>query len=239
MTIKTASLSNCGGRSINDDTVRLHEHDGNVYVFVGDGLGGYAGGQQASQAAAEVLLKAGHRGSLLLEQQLAGAAEAADQAVRNLQRSSRGKMKTTIVFLTIEDGRAKWMHVGDSRLYHFRNGHLVSQTMDHSVSQMAVLMGEITPHEIRFHEDRNRVLRALGGDNAKPDISPTMMLTRGQDVFLLCTDGFWEYVYEEEMEQTLQKTGEPGKWLEKMEKLIHQRAPENNDNYTAAAVFYE
>lgn len=239
MSIKTASLSNCGGRSINDDTVRILEHDGNVYVFVGDGLGGYAGGQQASQAAAEELLKAGRRGSLLLEQQLAGAAEAADRTVRNLQQSSKGKMKTTIVFLTIEDGRAKWMHVGDSRLYHFQNGHLVAQTMDHSVSQVAVLMGEITPREIRFHEDRNRVLRALGGDNAKPDVSPTIMLTRGQEAFLLCTDGFWEYVYEEEMEQLLQKNKEPEKWLAEMEKLIRKRAPENNDNYTAAAVIYK
>lgn len=239
MTIKTASLSNSGGRSINDDTVRIAEHDGNVCVFVGDGLGGYAGGQQASQTAAEALLKAGHRGSLLLEEQLSKAADAANQAVCRLQQTSQGKMKTTIVFLTIEDGRAKWMHVGDSRLYHFQNGHLASQTMDHSVSQVAVLMGEIPPREIRFHEDRNRVLRALGGDNAKPDISPTMMLTRGQDAFLLCTDGFWEYVYEEEMEQLLQNAKEPGKWLAEMEKLIHQRAPENNDNYTAAAVFYE
>jgi len=239
MSIITASLSNPGGRSINDDTVRIWEHDGNVCVFVGDGLGGYAGGQQASQAAAQALFGTSRRGSLLLEQQLIAAAESADRAVRDLQQSSQGKMKTTAVFLTLEDGRAKWMHVGDSRLYHFQNGHLKTQTMDHSVSQVAVLMGEITPRQIRFHEDRNRVLRALGGDNAKPDVSPTVMLTRGQDAFLLCTDGFWEYVYEEEMEQLLQKNKEPQKWLAEMEKLIRKRAPENNDNYTAAAVFYE
>jgi len=239
MNIKTASLSNSGGRSINDDTVRIWEHDGNLFAFVGDGLGGYAGGQQASQTAAEALINASRRGSLLLEEQLGKAADAANQAVCRLQQTSQGKMKTTIVFLTIEDGRAKWMHVGDSRLYHFRNGHLVTQTMDHSVSQVAVLMGEITPRQIRFHEDRNRVLRALGGDNAKPDVSSTVMLTRGQEAFLLCTDGFWEYVYEEEMEQLLQKNREPEKWLTEMEKLIRERAPENNDNYTAAAVFYE
>ena len=239
MPIRIASLSNPGGRSINDDTVRVWEHNGNAYVFVGDGLGGYAGGQQASQAAAEALFGISHRGSLLSEQQLVASAAAADQAVQQLQRSTQGEMKTTAVFLVLEDGRAKWMHVGDSRLYHFHNGKLETQTMDHSVSQVAVLMGEITSGQIRFHEDRNRVLRALGGSNAKPDVSPTLMLTRGQDVFLLCTDGFWEYVYEEEMAQLLRDTKEPGKWLAEMEKLIRQRAPGNNDNYTAAAAFYE
>ena len=167
---------------------------------------------------------------------LAAAAQA-EQAVRRTQQERQGVMKTTLVFLTLEDGQARWMHVGDSRLYHFRSGKLQTQTMDHSVSQMAVLMGEITPREIRFHEDRNRVLRALGGDNAKPELSHTVMLTGGEDVFLLCTDGFWEYVYEEEMEALLKKCASPKKWLAEMEKLVHSRAPSDNDNFTAAAVF--
>lgn len=237
MNIKTASLSDCGGRSSNDDTVRIRQDADGLYVFVGDGLGGYSGGQQASQAAAEALMTVSRRGSLLTEERLLFAAEQADQAVRTLQAESRGNMKTTLVLLAIEDGRARWMHVGDSRLYHFRDGRLLTQTMDHSVSQMAVLMGEITREQIRFHEDRNRVLRALGGDNAKPDISPTIMLTGGQDVFLLCTDGFWEYVYEKEMEQTLRRSKSPQDWLDRMKKLLQSRVPEDNDNFTAAAVF--
>ena len=146
-------------------------------------------------------------------------------------------MKTTLVFLYIEDGCARWMHIGDSRLYHFSGGHLQSQTMDHSVSQMAVLMGEITPQEIRFHEDRNRVLRALGGDNAKPDVSAPVILTGGNDAFLLCTDGFWEYVYEEEMEKTLQNAKTPQEWLKSMETILRTRTPADSDNFTAAAVF--
>lgn len=237
MNIKTASLSDCGGRSINDDTVRIRQDEDGVCVFVGDGLGGYAGGGQASQAAAEAVLAASRRGSLLTEERLLSTAEQADQAVRRLQAESRGNMKTTLVTLAIEDGRARWMHVGDSRLYHFRDGRLQFQTMDHSVSQMAVLMGEITREQIRFHEDRNRVLRALGGENAKPEISPTVMLTGGQDAFLLCTDGFWEYVYEPEMEQALRLAKDPEDWLERMKKLLQTRVPEDNDNFTAAAVF--
>lgn len=237
MIIKTAWITDKGGRSINDDTVRvLQEHD-SAWVFVGDGLGGYAGGKQASQAAGEALLKASRRGSLLTDTQLLGAAGQAEQAVRKVQKDRSGNMKTTLVFLVIEDGRARWMHVGDSRLYHFHDGALRCQTMDHSVSQMAVLMGEITPQEIRFHEDRNRVLRALGGENAKPDLSPTTMLTGGQEAFLLCTDGFWEYVYESEMEQTLSQAKDPQQWLDSMVTILRSRVPGDNDNFTAAVVF--
>jgi serine/threonine protein phosphatase PrpC len=103
---------------------------------------------------------------------------------------------------------------------------------------MAVFMGDITQKQIRFHEDRNRVLRALGSETARPEISPTVMLTGGEDVFLLCTDGFWEYVYEEEMEALLRKSQSPRQWLEDMEVVLKCRAPQGNDNFTATAVFF-
>lgn len=237
MNIRTAFFSESGGRSVNDDTVRISGKGNNLLVFVGDGLGGYAGGGQASRAAAEAIFTASRRGSLLTEERLSEAADCADRAVHLTQQTQQGKMKTTLVLLVIEEGIARWMHVGDSRLYHFQNGHLKNQTMDHSVSQVAVLMGEITPDQIRFHEDRNRVLRALGSENAKPDISPTVMLTGGQDTFLLCTDGFWEYVYENEMEETLRHAKNPEMWLVEMKKLMAKRAPKDNDNFTAAAIF--
>lgn len=235
MKIETATLCNVGGRQINDDTVTALVSDG-TYVFVGDGLGGYAGGKQASQTAADVLSDRSRQGSMLTREAMTGAVEAADRAVRDLQEKTGGEMKTTLVFLALEDGKAMWMHVGDSRLYRFRDGSLAWQTKDHSVSQMAVLLGQITVDEIRFHEDRNRVLRALGAEKAKPDVSEVLELKEG-DAFLLCTDGFWEYVLEPEMEKTLAKAENPQKWLEAMEEILKTRVSDNNDNYTAAAVF--
>lgn len=235
MEVKIACLSNCGGKKVNDDTVSVLQEKGD-YVFVGDGLGGYAGGQQASRTAAKEIMKAAAQNSLMDADSMFQAAEMADQAVQQLQRETGQRMKTTLVFLAIENDMARWMHVGDSRLYYFHDGKLKQQTMDHSVSQLAVLLGEITLAQIRFHEDRNRVLRALGAENAKPDISQEWKLSPG-DVFLLCTDGFWEYVCEEEMETTLSNAENPQKWLSSMEQLLRTRIPEDTDNYTAAAVF--
>lgn len=236
MILRTFCMSNIGGRTTNDDTASIYQTPGKAWVYVGDGLGSYAGGKRASRAAGDTLLAMAKKGSMLGKERLTEAAQAADKAVHDLQAATGGNMKTTLVFLAVEDGRAQWAHVGDSRLYHFRSGKLLKQTTDHSVSQMAVFLGEISLHEIRFHEDRNRVLRALGGDNAKPDVSDPIELEEG-DAFLLCTDGFWEYVYEAEMETALQLSDSPKDWVRRMEKILKTRVPSDNDNFTAAVLF--
>lgn len=236
MKINIAKISSPGGRAVNDDTVCTCEGRKKAYVFVGDGLGGYAGGQQASKVAGDVLMRAGQEQSMLLRENLVAAAVQAQEAVLELQTNTSGNMKTTLVYLAVEGDCARWMHIGDSRLYRFENGRLAYQTSDHSVSQMAVLMGDITAEQIRFHEDRNRVLRALGGESAKAEVSETIKIGRGKTAFLLCTDGFWEYVYENEMEQTLRQAKTPEEWLQAMEMILKGRVSGDNDNYTAAAV---
>ena len=236
MILQIDRLSCIGGRKTNDDTAMACQQEDSAWVYVGDGLGAYAGGKQASGAAGEPLMELCRRESFLPRERMVQGAEAADQAVKAVQQRTGGAMKTTMVFLAAEGNQARWMHVGDSRLYRFRDGRLLTQTQDHSVSQMAVLMGEITPQQIRFHEDRSRLLRALGAESSKPDISEAEELLQG-DRFLLCTDGFWEYVTEEEMEQTLARAESPEDWLRDMERILTGRAPGDCDNYTAAAVF--
>lgn len=239
MKIETAYLSECGGRDKNEDTVRIVSNTDELCVFVGDGLGGYNGGEMASTTAAQTIVSYWTIHGLLPEVNMKEAVEAADKEVKKLQKNVQGAMKTTLVTLVIEDYQARWMHVGDSRLYHFVNGVLKEQTMDHSVSQMAVLMGEISAKEIRFHEDRNKILRALGGENVRPDISPVLWAEAEEDhAFLLCTDGFWEYLYEEEMQGFLQRSRTPQEWLAKMKELHQARVPEHHDNFSAAAVFW-
>ena len=72
-------------------------------------------------------------------------------------------------------------------------------------------------------------------DDLNFDVSEVIDLKKG-DAFVLCTDGFWEYVYEDDIEKSFVKTKSPKEWLEKMLESLHENEKENNDNYSAIAV---
>ena len=147
-------------------------------------------------------------------------------------------MKTTLVGLMLDTEHAVWAHIGDSRLYHFLDGRLVFQTQDHSASQIAVLLGEIAPSQIRSSKDRAILTKALGqpGDVPAAQIH-AQLLEPGVHAFLLCTDGFWEYVLEEEMEQDLRLARSAKQWLEKMRRRLQARAPADQDNHSAIVIW--
>jgi len=235
--LQTASCSFQGGREHNEDSVRVLERDGCCVAVVADGLGGHGGGEIASSVAAGVITEPFMASPTLDAEAIRGLFALANLEVLKAQTPAL-KMKSTGVALFVKDGAACWGHVGDSRLYHFISGKLVAQTLDHSASQLAVLTGEITQEDIRHHEDRNRVLRAFGGgEDIKAEIAPAQTLNIGFHAFLLCTDGFWEYVFEPEMELDLAKSGTPRDWLRAMTQRLSGRAPKDNDNHSAAAVF--
>ncbi len=237
MKYMTAECSMKGGRSYNEDSVRWAKQDSMLTVAVADGLGGHGGGEIASSLAAESITNLFTANPEISTSNIQQIFEAANLKVL-AAHTPTCQMKSTAVALFIKNNIALWAHVGDSRLYHFINGRLVFQTSDHSVSQMAVLSGEIKPSQIRFHEDRNKVLRVLGNaESIKTEISPAQKLEVGFHAFLLCTDGFWEYVLEEEMEIDLSKANTPNEWLSFMIQRLSKRVHGKNDNFTAAAVF--
>ena len=95
----------------------------------------------------------------------------------------------------------------------------------------------IQPEEIRFHEARNQVLKAIGQTgNLVPECREET-IGKGNHEFLLCTDGFWEYITEEEMTQTLADSSSPKQWLHSMRSIAAKRMKDGNDNHTAIAVF--
>jgi serine/threonine protein phosphatase PrpC len=199
-------------------------------------LGGHGGGDAASLLVAERITESFMRDPKIEAELIQSLFRQTNAAIIGVQTPAK-QMKSTGVGLFIKDGAAIWAHAGDSRLYHFKDGALVSQTLDHSVSQMAVFSGEITQEQIRRHDDRNRVLKAFGGEGFKADISPVYIFEPGFHAFLLCTDGFWEYIWETEMEIELAKANEPFDWLETMTGKLAGRVPKDNDNFTAAGVF--
>ena len=234
MELETANRTDKGGREHNEDSVREIYKEGGYCAVVADGLGGHGGGELASSLAAEEIC--GNWNGRADNTELERIIRLAHEGVRKIQ-TPECAMKTTAVVLALEKNRAAWAHVGDSRLYHFYNGKIVFQTRDHSASQIAVLLGEITPDQIRFHEDRARILRALGQDAELNIDSSYEELAPGNHAFLLCSDGFWEYVLENEMEEDLERATNPGQWLELMSGRLSGKVPEDNDNNTACAVW--
>lgn len=231
------SYTDIGGRARNEDTVRYAVRGEDALCLVlADGLGGHGGGELASQAAAESICQ-GWDGTADADALKALVLEA-NRRVLAIQ-TPQCAMKTTVTVLTLAGGKAVWAHAGDSRLYYFQDGTLAFQTRDHSAAQLGVLLGDITPDQIRFHEDRSRVLRALGQDDELAVETGERELGGGKHAFLLCSDGFWEYVLEPEMEEDLAKAAGPEDWLERMRWRLKKRIPEDNDNNTAAAVWVD
>ena len=146
-------------------------------------------------------------------------------------------MQSTVVGLVTDGTKACWGHVGDSRLYLFRAGRLVHQTKDHSVPQVLADAGQIEQCEIRQHEDRNRLLRTIGSKQVlRSAVFEPTELVKG-DAFLLCSDGFWDYVLEDEMLVDLIRSAAPTDWLQRMQQRLLARVSGEFDNYTALAVW--
>ncbi len=235
--IYTAIYTDRGGRDENEDTVRIRRQSADeACLVVADGLGGHGGGSIASAAAAQTITE-NWQGSAD-PNELSALVQKAHRAVCDAQ-SQDCSMKSTVAVLALSGGRAAWAHVGDTRLYRFENSKLVFQTRDHSASQVAVVLGDISPEQIRFHEDRNRILRALGQEDDLKVETAACVLAAWRCAFLLCTDGFWEYVLESEMEADLQAADNPQDWLDRMRARLNARVPADHDNHTAAAVWLE
>jgi serine/threonine protein phosphatase PrpC len=147
-------------------------------------------------------------------------------------------MKTTGVCFVISGGKCQWGHIGDSRLYAFRKNKVALRTLDHSVTQMLVLSGEIKEKHMPHHPDRNRLLRVIGVDWDSPryNISEQFPVSDFQ-AFLLCTDGFWEFITAKKMGSFLKKSKTAAEWLALMEAEIAKNGKgKDMDNFTAIAV---
>ena len=151
--------------------------------------------------------------------------------------ASLAQMRTTMVALIASPEAAMWAHAGDSRLYWLRGGKILEQTRDDSVCQRLVDAGEITPSQIRFHEDRSRLLNSLG---AREEVTAARREMPGapqpDDAILLASDGFWECVTEPEMESDYRASKTSEAWIGKMEARVKERALADHDNYSAIAV---
>ena len=166
------------------------------YAVVCDGMGGANGGNIASKIAVEVIgsrIRDGYRESqsvgsaehLLTSAMVTANVGVYDRAQREPQLSGMG---TTVVTAITCEHTAYISHVGDSRLYLYRDGHLSQVTRDHSVVQDLIESGQITEEEARSHPRKNYITRALGVVSEEYGEYDELDLMAG-DRLMLCTDG--------------------------------------------------
>lgn len=242
MHMDTAGVSKPGGRKNNQDSYGFELVDHGGCWVVADGLGGHAGGETASRMAVAIVLDQFRAAPETAVQSIAACFQNVQEAIQQkaAEDFSLAGMRTTMVMLTCSQEKAAWGHVGDSRLYWFREGRVLQQTRDHSVPQMLVDAGKISFQDIRGHEDQNRLTRAMGQEGEiRPTLLPEFFSVQAGDAALLCSDGVWTYVLEQEMEEDLLISSSATEWLNRIEQRVLARAEGSYDNYTAVAVLFQ
>lgn len=187
-------------RPLNEDSYLVPEKDSLLFA-VADGIGGHLAGEVASQLAVASLLEyTGAHASHVDELTMRAAFRVANEAIYDQSHevmNQRG-MGTTMSALWLRGEGGIVGHVGDSRIYLFRDGALQLLTRDHTLVEELLEMGEITEEEARNHPHRNIVTRALGtSSNERVDTQRIDVI--GDDIFLLCTDGLTSYLTDEEL----------------------------------------
>ncbi len=172
-------------------------------AVVADGMGGYEGGQEASRLAVETLVGVYRDfGGDDPQAALVEALQAAHEQIRQYSFAHpelRG-MGTTCTAAAIVQDALYYVHVGDTRLYLIRDGHITRVTRDHSYVGRLVESGMISQEEAETHPQRNILTAALG---TNPDLvmdSPGRPEPlRPEDVLLICSDGLWGQVRDSEI----------------------------------------
>jgi len=239
MQLDTYQYTAIGSRKENEDTIKLMQPCKDYIVAVlADGLGGHGGGSKASSIAANTLVDCFNTAAFPTEEQIIQAMKKANSCIL-AERSNVYQMKTTVVALIVCEKWAIWAHMGDSRLYHFYNGELVDFTLDHSIPQLSVQLGEITRAQIPLHPNRSSILRVLGDENIEPECHQPVQLTQGQHSFLLCSDGLWERLQEDEIMLDLHKAKNAAQWVNSLRLRAEKRKPQDVDNNSAIALLLQ
>ena len=183
-------------REVNQDSYFIDDPQGRFFI-VADGMGGHAGGQEASKIATEQIktyLNLHWESAKPSVELLKEAIDTANQSILEDQSThpERGEMGTTVVVLIFREH--PWCaHVGDSRLYRWRNSDLEQITDDHTWVGMALKSGEINKEQAKLHPWRHVLSQCLGRkDLYKVDIQKLEVLAG--DRLLLCSDGLTEEV---------------------------------------------
>lgn len=230
-------LTAAGDREANQDCM-AHRVCSDYAVFVvADGLGGHHAGEKASQffcrglieVAGEFQPQIEHHPRQAIQNWIAAAVNRMGALFANDPVAADAH--TTCAILYLDQDRVISAHCGDSRIYRLSPKQIQWRTRDHSLTQQLLDQGKISEWEMGVHPEQNQLTRSINAllpPLVDIQISPAMQI---EETFILCSDGFWESIKEQELLQLSQaKSGKAE--LVKMAQMAILRAQGNSDNCT-------
>jgi len=213
-----------------------HTNEDNLYdqpplFAVADGMGGAQAGEVASEMAISEFVEE-RDAEAPAEERLEQIAKAANRKIWDMAQSDtrHAGMGTTLTAAMLDGQYVAVGHVGDSRLYLFRDGEIERMTRDHSLVEEFVRQGKLTPEQAEKHPQRSVITRALGPEHSV-EVDTFRIPARPGDIYLLCSDGLSGMVSDSEMAAIIADGGE----LDSVAGSLVDAANENGgrDNITA------
>jgi protein phosphatase len=235
--ISSYALTHIGKvREDNQDAVRICdlEDDESItsvgYLFgVADGMGGYAHGGIASSLALETFFETFYsaNGASPIQKFRVGIQNANLNVYQTSQKMGAGRMGTTLLVVNLVGHELYIGHVGDSRAYLVRNHKSKCITNDHTQVGDLVRMRLLSPDKIRTHSQRSVLNRCLGLNLfVQPDIFKIPV--QNGDVMILCTDGVWSVIEDEEFAHFTKKSNNPEDLCKQVVDLAMERDSDDN-----------
>ena len=231
-----AARSTATGARENNQDRSVFLHDGTtVLLGVADGLGGHPRGEVAAQLFVDVCETQFRRSTRPLESPedfMLHCIGRAHHAIRRFGERQQPPItpRTTAVMAVVQGDQARWAHVGDSRLYLYRDEQLLLQTRDHSQTQYTRQSADEPPRA------RTSLTRCLGGLPRPPTTTcSTALALQPGDALLLCSDGLWSQTAEPQLAELFD--GDPALLESRLQRTVAQAAATAaSDNVTAVAL---
>lgn len=222
-------------------TVRANNQDssfaGEHLIAICDGMGGHAGGDTASSIAIRSLahIEQDDTGGdvEVISRMMETSVMAAHGAIVGKAKRERklAGMGTTVTAVALVAGYWVVAHIGDSRAYLLRDGHLSRITCDHSYVQHLIDTGRITPAEAKNHPQRNVVMRVLGDFDIDPHPDISIRKAHPADRWLLCSDGLCGVLEDSTIKETMTALADQGECAQRLVQMALRAG--STDNVTA------
>ena len=238
--IEFHQLTSIGDRGINQDCMAHKMECDYSFFVVADGLGGHHAGEKASLFFCQGLFRQASKYQQLIlksrDKTKEILADWVSAAIDDMETLFEGDVKatdshTTCVVLYLDNNIAATIHCGDSRIYRLNEKQVLWRTKDHSLIQKQLDEGAITEREMGLHPEQNQLTRSITIQKKfKVEINIYPPIQKGE-TFILCTDGFWEFIKEKDLLQLASYECNLNE-LKKVAKMMHFRAQGKGDNIT-------